>query len=429
MVVMTPRKRSVGDEQRQGDLAEQRPGAGAVDARRLVERLGNALEAGDEDERRVAEVLPDGEQDDRRHRPARVAQPVDRRRCRRSARAAVDEAEARVVEVAADDRHRDERRHVRREEDRAEEALGSARASSSPAARRRAPTPRVSGPPTKRKSAVLRIAFQKSGSRRRRVVLQADEAGVVRSRRGRRCRSRSARAGTRRRSARGRGRGSPTRPGARSSSGRAGLVRQAAGASAVGAAARRRSSVRGAGEDPAPLLEHAVDVRVERGEGRRHRPPPADRRLRDFGDLLRDLLPLGHPRHRLDPRELDAEGPRLRVSGERGTSQAARRAGRSPGELVEARLTAPARRGTRRSPGRVLLLRGRGRSPGSSRRRARRPASAHAVRRAAAAPSSRAPALGRQAAAELAEVPRAGDPHREVGRARTPGRGCRAACS
>src|SRR2546421_19847 len=54
-------------EHRQGDVPELPPAARAVDPRRLVELLGDILEAGEKNDHVVAEVLPHGEKDDRRH--------------------------------------------------------------------------------------------------------------------------------------------------------------------------------------------------------------------------------------------------------------------------------------------------------------------------------------------------------------------------
>src|SRR6187549_1223860 len=89
------------------------------------------------------------------------------------------------------------------------------------------------------------------------------------------------------------------------------------------------------GEDPAALLEDAVDVRVERLQSRGDRLPAADRGLEVLGQLLRDLLPLRHARQRLDARELDAKRARLLVAGERlGVPRLAAR-GQVARQLVE----------------------------------------------------------------------------------------------
>src|SRR6266498_5211559 len=51
------------------------------------------------------------------------------------------------------------------------------------------------------------------------------------------------------------------------------------------------------GEHPAPLFENSVDVFVELRERGGDALTPADRRLQALGELLCDLLPLGHARH------------------------------------------------------------------------------------------------------------------------------------
>src|SRR4029077_12531963 len=51
-------------------------------------------------------------------------------------------------------------------------------------------------------------------------------------------------------------------------------------------------------QDPAALLEDVVHVAVERREGRGDGLAASDGALEVLGDLLRDLLPLGHARQR-----------------------------------------------------------------------------------------------------------------------------------
>ena len=98
--------------------------AGAVDVRCLVQLLGNALEAGDEDEHVVTEVLPDRHEDDRRHRPVGIAKPIDRSDAD-VAEQVIEEPVAWVVEIAPDDGDGDERRDKGREIDGAEESAES----------------------------------------------------------------------------------------------------------------------------------------------------------------------------------------------------------------------------------------------------------------------------------------------------------------
>jgi hypothetical protein len=84
---------------------------GAVQAGGLVERLRDACEPGDEEDHRVAEVLPDARRMIAGIAHLRVAEPVDRRNPEQL-ETAVQAAEAGVVEVPEHDRHRDERRDV-----------------------------------------------------------------------------------------------------------------------------------------------------------------------------------------------------------------------------------------------------------------------------------------------------------------------------
>ena len=109
-------------EERQRDPPELLPAAGPVEARGLVEGLRDPLQARDEEDRREPEVLPDREDHDRDEREARVAEPVHGREPDQR-EPAVQEAEARVVDVLEDDRDGDERRDDGREERRPEKAL------------------------------------------------------------------------------------------------------------------------------------------------------------------------------------------------------------------------------------------------------------------------------------------------------------------
>ena len=98
----------------------------AVDARGFVQLLGDRLQGGDKDDHRVAEVLPDRQQDDRRHRPMRVAEKINRGNVK-ELEAAVEQAEFRMVEVLPHNSDCDDGRHNRREVDRAEQRLPSRR--------------------------------------------------------------------------------------------------------------------------------------------------------------------------------------------------------------------------------------------------------------------------------------------------------------
>src|SRR5437773_328803 len=97
------------------------PLARAVDPGGLVEALRDVLEPGDEDDHVDAEVLQHREQDDGGHGPGGIAERVDRTEPDQR-EPPVQEAEAGVVEVAPDDRNRDQRGHHGQEEDRPEEA-------------------------------------------------------------------------------------------------------------------------------------------------------------------------------------------------------------------------------------------------------------------------------------------------------------------
>ena len=108
-------------QQRQGEVTELSPGAGPIDARRFIELGRDILQAGDEDDHVEAEVLPHRHENDRWHRPVRVAQPVNRLDPEQ-AQTVVQQPIARVVEVAPHHRHRHQRRDHRQEERGAKEA-------------------------------------------------------------------------------------------------------------------------------------------------------------------------------------------------------------------------------------------------------------------------------------------------------------------
>ena len=108
--------------------------------------------------------------------------------------------------------------------------------------------------------------------------------------------------------------------------------------------------------------------------------------------LLGDLLPLGHARHRLDARELDAEGLRFASPARAASSQASRPRGQVAGERVEAGLHGGLGQVLGERPGRVLLSRRPEDREATSRPRARPRASPDRRRARAAAPSSRGPA-------------------------------------
>ena len=110
-----------GSEHRQRHVDELTPPAGALQAGGLVEGLGDALEPGRQDDHVDAEVLPDRQQDDRRHRPAGIPQPVDGSDPD-PAEGMVQQPEAGVVEVAPDGGDRHQGGHRRREEGGAEDA-------------------------------------------------------------------------------------------------------------------------------------------------------------------------------------------------------------------------------------------------------------------------------------------------------------------
>src|SRR5437867_5480658 len=88
-------------------------------------------------------------------------------------------------------------------------------------------------------------------------------------------------------------------------------------------------------EHPAPLLQDPIDVRVDRGERRRKSLAPADGGLEAFRHVLGDLLPLGDPRHRRDPLDLDAERAGLLVPCESRVVPRRARGGKVAGERVE----------------------------------------------------------------------------------------------
>ena len=179
--------------------------------------------------------------------------------------------------------------------------------------------------------------------------------------------------------------------------------------------AARSSSQCGASarEHPAPLLE---DV------GRRARrarvaawstvSSPCHRALGHQPHLGGDALPLGHLGRGLGALELVAERARVDVVGERARrATALRRGGRSPVSSWKRRCTSGRDKVFDQLPRRGLVPRRaehhQARAAGDRR--------ARAARARAAAPSSSSPCtLGRQAALELADVPRARDVEREV---------------
>src|SRR3546814_11683208 len=63
----------------------------------------------------IAEGLPPDEKQDRRQRRGRTAEPVDRRNAEEGEEV-VEQPVARVEQIAPDDRGRDERRHIGREQ-------------------------------------------------------------------------------------------------------------------------------------------------------------------------------------------------------------------------------------------------------------------------------------------------------------------------
>ena len=105
-------------EARQRHVAELLPARRAVDACRFVQVFGNALQRREQDDHVVTEVLPDGDDDDRRHGPVRIAQPVDRTDADKPQRV-IQKPVARVEDVAPDDGDGDQRRDDGREVDRA----------------------------------------------------------------------------------------------------------------------------------------------------------------------------------------------------------------------------------------------------------------------------------------------------------------------
>ena len=79
-------------------MAEALPGGGPVDQGGVVVRLGDPLEAREEDDHLVADLGPDGDGDDREEREARVPEPV------RAAEAEQVEAAIREQLLTRDDR-------------------------------------------------------------------------------------------------------------------------------------------------------------------------------------------------------------------------------------------------------------------------------------------------------------------------------------
>ena len=141
---------------------------------------------------------------------------------------------------------------------------------------------------------------------------------------------------------------------------------------------------------------------------------PADRRLHVLRDLLGDLLPFGHARHRLDSRELDSEGLRLDVPGEGRVVPGLAPRGQVSRQRIEPGLDGGRGEVLGEGPGRVLLRRrledGEGRSAGE-----RRPGPRDAVGRGQRRRHPEPLLLGLQATAELSQVPGPREPHREVG--------------
>ena len=103
------RKNVVGPQLRQQDPAESRPRRGAVDLGRLVEVGPAALERGEVDDERVAEVLPDVGDRHHEQRPVLVLVEV-RRRDADPREQVADEPELRVE----DELERDADRRARR---------------------------------------------------------------------------------------------------------------------------------------------------------------------------------------------------------------------------------------------------------------------------------------------------------------------------
>ena len=99
-------------------MAEALKRGGAIERRGFVQLAGNALQPRNADEHVVAEVLPGGHQDDGRHRPVRIAEPVDGMDADMPEHP-VEESVARVVQIAPHDGDGHEGRHEWREEDSA----------------------------------------------------------------------------------------------------------------------------------------------------------------------------------------------------------------------------------------------------------------------------------------------------------------------
>src|SRR5690606_21551082 len=110
-----------GRQQRPGDVAEHRPAGGAVDLGRLVVLVRDVEQAGQVDDHVVAGALPDDQQDDGRHRPLLVGEPVDGGAAEQLDDL-VEEADARVVQPLPHHRHRHHRGDDRQEEGGAEDA-------------------------------------------------------------------------------------------------------------------------------------------------------------------------------------------------------------------------------------------------------------------------------------------------------------------
>src|SRR5258706_16458201 len=109
-------------EHRKRDAEEAANGTCSVYCSCVVKLLGNRLEPGDEDEHVVAEALPHRHENDCRHRPVRITEPIDRSDAY-FREAEVDETVARVIQVPPHNGNGDESRDEWREVDSAEEGL------------------------------------------------------------------------------------------------------------------------------------------------------------------------------------------------------------------------------------------------------------------------------------------------------------------
>ncbi len=321
----------IGDQQqrrsqhRQRDVAQALQQRRAVDVRGFVEIARNALQRGEQDDHVVAEVLPDREQDDRRHRPVRIAEPVDRRDVEFRERV-VDEAIARVEEIAPDHRDRDDRRHDRREQRGAEESLEARklRIEQQRRAERQRDRQRHAD-----QHEVQRVAERFPEQRRLQdveVVAEPDEAQVAKI--GERVEIEIGQAE--------RERGEHRHDEERADDDERRRDERPCGAALVSWRGLARSH-------PAALFEDRVGARVEIGERLVGAVAAADRALGGEADFLRDALPFGHFRRRLDAFELIAERGRVRIvrrAPDRPSCCAAaagRRTARGTGAAVPAR--------------------------------------------------------------------------------------------